>query len=61
MVDRGTTAGRWSALLGLEDARRATVWAAGVVVDSVDLLAQGLTALAVSARRGRPPAQLARP
>ena len=61
MADRSATAGRWGALLGLEDARRATVWAAGVVVDSVDLLAQGVTALAVGARRGRHPAQLARP
>ncbi len=63
MADRTRTAGRWAALLGLEDARRATLWAAGVVVDSADLLAQGVTALAVGALGGRPqpaPAPLGR-
>lgn len=54
VAERSRTSGRWAALLGWEDARRATLWVAGVVVDSVDLLAQGLTALAVTARRGRP-------
>ena len=53
MADRSGTAGRWAALSGLEDARRGVNWAAGVVVDSADLFAQGVTALAVSALRGR--------
>lgn len=53
MAERSRTAGRWAALLGWEDVRRATIWAAGVLLDSVDLLAQGVTALAVSAGRGR--------
>jgi hypothetical protein len=59
MADRSTTAGRWAALSGLEDARRAATWAASVVVDSADLLAQGMTALAVSAhlRPGDPEPQ----
>jgi hypothetical protein len=53
MADRSRTAGRWAALSGLEDARRAATWAASVVVDSADLLAQGVTALAVGALRAR--------
>ncbi|HEY2224060.1 hypothetical protein [Actinomycetospora sp.] len=54
MADRSRTAGRWAALSGVEDVRRATGWAVSVVVDSADLLAQGVTAVAVSAVRGRP-------
>lgn len=53
MADRSTTAGRWAALSGVEDVARATRWAARSVVDSADLLAQGVTAIAVSAVRGR--------
>jgi hypothetical protein len=53
MADRSTTQGRWAALSGVEDARRAAHWAARSVVDSADLLAQGVTAIAVSAVRGR--------
>ena len=49
MVERSRTSGRWAALSGWEDARRATLWAASVVVDSLDLLAQGVTAVAVTA------------
>jgi hypothetical protein len=53
MAQRSRTSGRWAALSGWEDLRRATVWAATVVVDALDLLAQGVTAVAVSAGRGR--------
>jgi hypothetical protein len=48
----GETTGRWAALLGWDDLRRATLWAASVVVDSVDLLAQGVAA-SVGALRAR--------
>jgi hypothetical protein len=53
MTERSRTSGRWAALSGWEDLRRATAWAAAVVVDSLDLLAQGVTAVAVGAGRGR--------
>jgi hypothetical protein len=55
VAERSRTSGRWAALLGWEDARRATLWAASVLVDSADLLAQGLTALAVTTARGDRP------